>query len=370
MSMEVSASLLLLLLGNCQSAPQILSLALSLSLSLSRNMNSFLPPQRVGVSSWENNGTGTNQTTPSLKGVSSDDVDATNPYALVAMEEDANPIGDDDEEEEEENARARERKKHRLQQRNDAKEDVIRVRVEIENGPNLILSTSKCHTVNDFVEQKLVDVEILLGKSIQVLVAGKYEVRGEDPILDVLRDDEVLSVKIVGGDEGGGGGEGEVAREEAVEEEREWKKARGSEGDDDEDEEEARRRTCPACKDFCAENGSKRVIQCDICDDFYHVSCAGFKSKVDVNKIREWFCYDCLLKAREDPEDYCSLAYENLSKYLRALGAEEKDIRKWVVDVRLQSPGTGNTKRKNRYLSKDGTSVTSKTAVAKAMRLK
>ena len=214
MSMEVSASLLLLLLGNCQSAPQILSLALSLSLSLSRNMNSFLPPQRVGVSSWENNGTGTNQTTPSLKGVSSDDVDATNPYALVAMEEDVNPIGDDDEEEEE-NARARERKKHRLQQRNDAKEDVIRVRVEIENGPNLILSTSKCHTVNDFVEQKLVDVEILLGKSIQVLVAGKYEVRGEDPILDVLRDDEVLSVKIVGGDEGGGGGGGEVSREEA-----------------------------------------------------------------------------------------------------------------------------------------------------------
>ena len=241
------------------------------------------------------------------------------------------------------------------------------MRVEVENGPNLILSTSKCHTVNDFVEQKLVDVEILLGKSIKVLVAGKYEVRGEDPILEVLRDDEVLEVKIVEGNEG------EVAREEAVEEEREWKKARRSEGDDgeddDEDEEEARRRRCPACKDFCVENGSKRVIQCDICDDFYHFSCAGFKSKADVHKIREWFCYDCLLKAREDPEDYCSLAYESLSKYLRALGAKDKDIRKWVVDVRLQSPGTGNKKRKNRYLSKDGTSVTSKTAVAKAMRL-
>jgi len=324
-------------------------------------MNSFLPPQRV-VSSWEKNGTGTNQATPSLKGVSSDDVDATNPYALVAVEEDANPIG----EEEEENARAREREKHRLQ-RNDAKEDVIRVRVEVENGPNLILSTSKCHTVNDFVEQKLVDVEILLGKSIRVLVAGKYEVRGEDPILDVLRDDEVLVVKIAGGDEEGGGGEGEVSREETVEEEREWKKARGSE--DDEDEEEARRRTCPACKDFCVENGSKRVIQCDICDDFYHFSCAGYKSNADVHKVREWFCYDCLLKAREDPEDYCSLAYENLSQYLRALGAKEKDIRKWVVDVRLKCPGTGNKKRKYRYLSKDGTSVTSKTAVAKALRL-
>ena len=166
-------------------------------------MNSFLPPQRV-VSSWENNGTGTNQKTPSSKGVSSDDVDATNPYALVAMEEDANPIGDDDDEEEEENARARE-KKHRLQ-RNNTKEEVIRVRVEVENGPNLILSTSKCHTVDDFVSQKLVDLEILWGKSIQVLVAGKYEVRGEDPILDVLRDDEVLTVKIVGGDEEGGGG--------------------------------------------------------------------------------------------------------------------------------------------------------------------
>ena len=76
-------------------------------------MNSFLPPQRV-ASSWENNGTGTNQTTPSLKGVSSDDVDATNPYALVAVEEDANPIGDDDneEEEEEENARARAKEKN------------------------------------------------------------------------------------------------------------------------------------------------------------------------------------------------------------------------------------------------------------------
>jgi len=328
-------------------------------------MNSFLPPQRV-VSSWENNFTGTNQTTPSLKGVSSDDVDATNPYALVAVEEDANPIGDEDNEEEEENARAREREEHRLQ-RNDTKEDGIRVRVEVENGPNLILSTSKCHTVNDLVEQKLVDVEILLGKSIRVLVAGKYEVRGEDPILDVLRDDEVLVVKIAGGDEEGGGGEGEVSREETVEEEREWKKARGSE--DDEDEEEARRRTCPACKDFCGENGSKRVIQCDICDDFYHFSCAGYKSKADVHKVREWFCYDCLLKAREDPEDYCSLAYENLSQYLRALGAKEKDIRKLVVDVRLKSPGTGNMKRKYRYLSKDGTSVTSKTAVAKALRL-
>jgi hypothetical protein len=335
-------------------------------------MNSFLPPQRV-VSSWEINGTGTNQKTPSSKGVSSDDVDATNPYALVAVEEDANPFGDDDdEEEEEENARARE-KKHRLQ-RNNTKEEVIRVRVEVENGPNLILSTSKCHTVDDFVAQKLVDVEILLGKSIQVLVAGKYEVRGEDPILDVLRDDEVLVVRIVGGDEeGGGGGEVEVSREEAVKEEREWKKARGSEGDDGEDDEEddedARRRTCPACKDFCVEDRSTTVIQCDICDDLYHFSCAGFKSKADVHKIREWFCYDCLLKAREDPEDYCSLAYEKLSQYLRALGAKEKDIRKWVVDVRLQSPGTGNTKRKNRYLSKDGTSVTSKTAVAKAMRL-
>ena len=354
---------------------RVTNFVLSGGSSRARNINSFLPPQRV-VSSWENNGTGTNQTTPSLKGVLSDDVDATNPYALVASEEDANPIGDDDEEEEEEeNARAKERKKHRLQ-RNDTKEEVFRVRVEVENGPNLILSTSKCHTVNDFVEQKLVEVEILLGKSIQVLVAGKYEVRGEDPILDVLRDDEVLVVKIAGGDEGGGGEEeeeGEVSREEAVEEEREWKKARRSEDDDgeddDEDKEEALRRTCPACKDFCVENGSKRVIQCDICDDFYHFSCAGFKSKADVHKIREWFCYDCLLKAREDPEDYCSLAYENLSKYLRALGAKEKDIRKWVVDVRLQSPGTGNKKRKNRYLSKDGTSVTSKTAVAKAMRL-
>jgi hypothetical protein len=88
----------------------------------------------------------------------------------------------------------------------------FRVKVEVINGPKLILSTSECLFVSDFVSKKLCDIGMLHGKEIRILLDGNYELTGNSLIAEVLRDDERIVVKVIeDGDE--------EEEEEAAEEE-------------------------------------------------------------------------------------------------------------------------------------------------------
>ena len=77
---------------------------------------------------------------------------------------------------------------------------VHRVKVIIENGPKLILETSGCKTVQDFVQNKLTDIGELRGKEIRICLGfqgeGEFELLGSSPIC-ILEKDEIVHVKVV-----------------------------------------------------------------------------------------------------------------------------------------------------------------------------